>query len=100
MQPMLVSLGGTLSMLVLMAVLSKVVPPFALILVSAAWAAWDSSRLDLRRYQTGLAYPPIGLFLAIAFLWIFGFPWYLYVSQKIRRGELQPKRGQPLAARR
>jgi hypothetical protein len=53
---------------------------------TALWAAIDSSKLQLKRYKSGISYGPVVLFIAIAFLWIVGFPWYLAMRYKIKTG--------------
>jgi hypothetical protein len=54
---------------------------------TALWAAWDSSRIGLRKYKSGISYPPAVLFIGIVGLWIVGFPWYLIVRHRIRTGQ-------------
>ena len=70
--------------------LMLLVTPIPVVLVSAIWAAYDSSKIELSRYRTGISYSPVVLFLAILFLWIVGFPWYLVVRSKIKAGILKP----------
>ena len=53
---------------------------------TALWAAIDSSRLQLKRYQSGISYGPVVLFIACALLWLVGFPWYLSMREKIKAG--------------
>ena len=55
-----------------------------LILISALWAAFDSNKIGLRNYKSGLSYGPVILFFALAGVWIVGFPWYLHVRYKIK----------------
>ena len=62
-----------------------------LVLLSSLWAAIDSSKLQLKKYKTGIAYSPIVLFIAVAALWVIGFPWYLSVRYKIKNGSLPLK---------
>jgi hypothetical protein len=57
-----------------------------LILGSAAWVAWDSSKIHLTQYQSGISLRPPLLFFGIALLWIVGFPWYLAVRHRIKTG--------------
>ena len=57
-----------------------------MILGTAIWAAIDSSKIHLKRYKSGISYGPVVLFIAIAFLWIIGFPWYLAMRYKIKTG--------------
>jgi len=63
----------------------------AMILLTAAWAAVDSQKLQLNLYKTGISYGPVVLFLAIALLWLIGFPWYLVVRDQIKAGTLPLK---------
>jgi hypothetical protein len=57
-----------------------------MVILTSLWAAVDSSRLQLRRYKSGISYGPVVLFFACALLWIVGFPWYLSMRHKIRNG--------------
>ena len=57
-----------------------------MILATSLWAAIDSSKIQLRKYQSGISYGPVIIFFAIAFLWIAGFPWYLVVRGRIKAG--------------
>jgi hypothetical protein len=50
------------------------------------WAAIDSSRIQLRRYRSGISCGPVVLFIGCAALWIVVFPWYLALRQKIKTG--------------
>ena len=45
-----------------------------MVLGTALWVAVDSSRVQLERYKSGIAYGPVVLFFACALLWIVGFP--------------------------
>ena len=56
------------------------------VLGSSLWAAIDSSKIQLKRYKSGVSYGPIVLFIACALLWIIGFPWYLSMRYKIKAG--------------
>jgi len=79
----------TLGILIATAVASELLEaPLALpmILLTALWAAIDSTRLQLKRYKSGISYGPVLLFFAVALLWIVGFPWYLIVRYKIKSG--------------
>lgn len=62
-----------------------------MILASGLWAAIDSSKIQLRKYPSGISYHPVILFLAVSLLWVIGFPWYLAVRYKIKKGLLAPK---------
>ena len=57
-----------------------------MVLGTALWAAIDSSKIQLKRYKSGISYGPVVLFIACAFLWIIGFPWYLAMRYKIKTG--------------
>lgn len=57
-----------------------------MVLGTALWAAADSKKISLKKYKSGLSYGPIVLFLAVALLWIAGFPWYLHLRYKIKNG--------------
>jgi hypothetical protein len=71
-----------------------------MILATSLWAAIDSSRIQLRRYKSGISSSPIVLFVGCALLWIVGFPWYLIMRQKIKAGTatLKDQAAQPNAA--
>jgi hypothetical protein len=57
-----------------------------MVLGTALWAAIDSSKIQLKRYKSGISYGPVVLFFACALLWIIGFPWYLSMRYKIKTG--------------
>ncbi|MEH6638588.1 MAG: hypothetical protein V7717_04890 [Porticoccaceae bacterium] len=57
-----------------------------LIIGTAIWVALDSNQIGLKKYKSGISYGPIVVFIAVALLWIFGFPWYLHVRYKIQNG--------------
>ncbi len=60
---------------------------------TAIWAALDSSRIQLKRYKSGISYGPVVLFLGFVLLWIVAFPWYLIVRYKIKTGTAVLKEG-------
>ena len=62
-----------------------------MILASGIWVAIDSSKIQLRKYPSGISYHPVILFLVVSIFWIVGFPWYLAVRYKITKGALAPK---------
>jgi len=64
-----------------------------MILGTALWAAIDSKKIQLRRYKSGISYGPVALFIAIALLWIVGFPWYLVMRYRIKTGAAVLKDG-------
>ena len=53
---------------------------------TALWVAIDSSKLQLKRYKSGISYGPVVLFFACAVIWIIAFPWYLSMRYKIKTG--------------
>jgi hypothetical protein len=57
-----------------------------MVLGTALWAASDSSKLQFKRYKSGISYGPVVLFIACTLLWIVGFPWYLSMRHKIKSG--------------
>jgi hypothetical protein len=69
-----------------------------MVLVTALWAAIDSSKLQLKRYKSGISYGPVVLFIACVLLWIVGFPWYLSIRHKIKGGTAVLKDTTPNAA--
>jgi hypothetical protein len=62
-----------------------------MIFATAGWAAWDSKRLELTKFKSGIALSPALLFVGIALLWIVGFPWYLAARFKIVDGTMPRK---------
>lgn len=79
----------TLGLLAACALISALIGfNITLILVfgTVLWAAIDSSKIQLKRYKSGISYGPVVLFIAIAFIWIVGFPWYLSMRYKIKTG--------------
>jgi len=60
-----------------------------MVLGTAIWAAVDASKIELKKYKTGLAKSPAGIFCVILLLWIVAFPWYLSVKGKIRTGKAE-----------
>ena len=57
-----------------------------MIIGTALWAAIDSSKIQLKRYKSGISYGPVVIFFCFVFLWIVAFPWYLIVRNKIKAG--------------
>ncbi|MBI3551435.1 MAG: hypothetical protein HY077_02855 [Elusimicrobia bacterium] len=71
---------------------------YLLILSTASWAAWDSTQIKLREYNSGIALHPVGLWIGIAMLWLIGFPWYLTVRYRIKKGTQERKASAPPAS--
>lgn len=91
----------TLVILVAILVVSELVHfdlAWILVVGTALWAAIDSSRLQLKKYKSGIATGPVVLFIALVLLWIAGFPWYLAVRYKITHGLLELKEPQAAQA--
>jgi hypothetical protein len=57
-----------------------------MVLSTSLWLAYDSSRIQLTRYKSGISYSPVVLFIACALLWVIGFPWYLAMRHNIATG--------------
>ena len=51
------------------------------------WAAIDSSKIQLKRYRSGVG--PVAFFVLCSLLWIIGFPWYLWMRHKILTGHAE-----------
>jgi hypothetical protein len=77
---------GLLIACIMVTVLAHINVTFFMVLGTSLWAAIDSSKIGLRRYKSGISYGPVVLFIACAFLWIVGFPWYLAMCYKIKTG--------------
>lgn len=57
---------------------------------TAIWTGFDAYKLKLKKYKTpSIEYGAFGAFAAVLALWIIGFPWYLSMRGKIKRGEAQ-----------
>jgi hypothetical protein len=68
-----------------------------MVLSSSLWVAYDSSRIKLARYKSGISYGPIVLFIACALLWLIGFPWYLIMRHRIATGTAVLKDAAPVS---
>ena len=64
-----------------------------MVVITAIWAAVDSSKIQLKRYKSGIAYGPVVLFFGFLLLWIVAFPWYLIMRHKIKTGTASLKDG-------
>lgn len=64
---------------------------FPMVAITALAAAVDSRKLELKRYHSGISYGPVILFFLLLLFWAAGFPWYLYVRQKIKDGTATKK---------
>ena len=80
----------TFAVLFLMAILYPIA--IFIMLGSAFWCAWDSTKIKLKRYKTMISLDPIILFFAISLLWIVGFPCYLFIRDKVQNGLVELKR--------
>jgi hypothetical protein len=61
------------------------------------WAAIDSSKIQLRRYRSGVG--PVAFFFLCCWWWIIGFPWYLWMRDKILTGVAELKTNDPRCVR-
>lgn len=66
---------------------------WVMVLITAIWAAVDSSKIRLKLYRSGISVGPVILFLGFLLLWIIAFPWYLIVRHKILTGAAVLKDG-------
>jgi hypothetical protein len=64
-----------------------------IILGTGIWAAVDSTKIQLRRYKSGISYGPVVIFICFVGLWIVAFPWYLILRYKIKTGTAVLKDG-------
>ena len=64
-----------------------------IVLGTGIWAAVDSSKIQLKRYKSGISYGPVVIFICFVGLWIVAFPWYLILRYKIRTGTAVLKDG-------
>ena len=69
-----------------------------MIIGTALWAAIDSRRIHLKRYESGVSYGPVVLFFGFVLLWFIAFPWYLIVRHEIKTGTAVLKDGTQNAA--
>ena len=64
-------------------------PDFVAVLVvvsTSAWVVYDSTKIGLTKYKSSIALKPAVLLIGMLFLWFIGFPWYLSVRYKIKKG--------------
>ena len=62
-----------------------------ILILSSIWAGIDSSKIELKKYKSGISYGPIVLTILCLALWIVAFPWYLVVRSKIKDGKAELK---------
>tara|TARA_Y100000739_G_C20240245_1_gene298564 strand:+ start:130 stop:387 length:258 start_codon:yes stop_codon:yes gene_type:complete len=62
-----------------------------IILVSSIWVGIDSSKIELKKYKSGISYGPVVMVILCLLLWIVAFPWYLVVRGKINAGTAELK---------
>ena len=62
-----------------------------IILVSSIWVGIDSSKIELKKYKSGISYGPVVMVILCLLLWIVAFPWYLVVRGKINAGKAELK---------
>ena len=61
------------------------------ILLSSIWVGIDSSKIELKKYKSGISYGTIVITILCLALWIVAFPWYLVVRAKIKDGKAELK---------
>jgi hypothetical protein len=66
-------------------------------LITTLWAAIDSSKIQLKRYMSGVG--PIAFFFLCMLLWLVGFPWYLWMRHQILTGKAELKTNDPRCVR-
>jgi hypothetical protein len=64
---------------------------YVLVGATAIWAAYDSHRLGVQRFDSSLSLPPIGVLIALGVLWPFTFPAYLKLRYRIQHGVIGPR---------
>jgi hypothetical protein len=64
-----------------------------IVLGTGIWAAVDSTKIQLKRYKSGISYGPVVIFICFVGLWIVAFPWYLIMRHKILTGTAVLKDG-------
>lgn len=64
-----------------------------MVLLTAAWVAWDSRRIGARHFQSWLAHGPGLLFMVVSVAWIAAFPGYLMLRERVLSGTAEPKPG-------
>ncbi len=69
-----------------------------MVIGTALWAAVDSAKIHLKRYESGISYGPVVLLFGFVLLWFIAFPWYLIVRHKIKTGTAILKDGATNAA--
>ncbi len=64
---------------------------YVLVGATAIWAAYDSHRIGVQRFDSSLALPAVGVLIALAVLWPFTFPAYLKLRYRIQHGDIGPR---------
>jgi hypothetical protein len=83
----LVTIALTLLTFVRFDIAGQSVPlSFFIVIGTAIWVAIDSSKIQLKRYKSGISYGPVVLFICFLLLWVVALPWYLIVRYKIKTG--------------
>jgi len=59
----------------------------------AGWVVYDARRLELRRYQTSLAWHPLWVFVLVVIFPFIVVPWYLTVRERVLQGQV-PRKGE------
>ena len=61
---------------------------YGFIIGSSAWVAYDSSKINIQHYSTGLSYKPRLLFFLALVSWCISVPWYLVLRYRIKQGKI------------
>jgi hypothetical protein len=59
---------------------------YSIYFASSLWVAIDSSKMQLKRYKSGISYGPATLFIGCILLWLVAVPWYLWMRYQIESG--------------
>lgn len=99
----LIAVGLLIAALVLGGVIDRISPPRPggdgmssgivglLIFGTTLWASISSSRLEFRKFKTGMSYHPVTIFVLHLMFWIVVFPYFLTVRDNIRDGSAELK---------
>ncbi|GLH74754.1 hypothetical protein GETHLI_32560 [Geothrix limicola] len=99
----LIAVGLLIAALILGGLIDRISPPRPggdgmassivglLIFGTTLWASISTSRLEFRRYKTGMSYHPVTIFVLHLMFWIVVFPYFLTVRDNIRDGSSELK---------
>ena len=90
-KPLLVTLGVWIGMVALNFATGSFLPAWAVLFATALWAAVDSAKLEVHKYE-GRWSGPFWVFVAVVGVWVFLFPAYLVTRSRLLAGELRLKK--------